>query len=84
MKTRFAAAAIACCLLATLVLAQDEVASAGPDVQQTIRHVVLFEFKEDAPADKIREIEAAFAARLRARSTRWPTWSGAPTTAPRG
>lgn len=62
MKTRFAAAAIACCLLATLVLAQDEVASAGPDVQQTIRHVVLFEFKEDAPADKIREIEAAFAA----------------------
>jgi hypothetical protein len=62
------AAAIACSLLATLVLAQtppDATQQTGATEtagEQVIRHVVMFKFKADAPAEKIREIEQAFAA----------------------
>jgi hypothetical protein len=65
MKSRFAAAVV-CSLVATWVLAQEPATTSdqsGADrTGQTIRHVVLFKFKEGAPAEKIREIEAAFAA----------------------
>ena len=59
MKTRLVAG-LACCLLATFVLAQETATDSKPGA--IVRHVVLFKFKEDAPEGKIREIETAFAA----------------------
>ena len=41
--------------------AQEGTAAKAP-ATQPLRHVVLFSFKDDTPASKLREIEAAFAA----------------------
>lgn len=60
MKT-YLAAAFACLMLATLVIAQDaKTADSAPD--ELVRHVVLFEFNEDATPENIQKVEAAFAA----------------------
>jgi hypothetical protein len=66
MKLRLATAAIACSLLATWVLAQEPAAEPTAEAtqvaeRQTVRHIVLFKFNEDAPAEKVAEIEQAFA-----------------------
>ncbi len=36
---------------------------------RVLRHVVLFSFKHDATPEQIRQVEEAFCARCRARST---------------
>lgn len=59
MKSRIAAV-VTCLLLATYVLAQEPSAE-QPKTDQVIRHVVLLKFKKEAPAEKVIEIEAAFA-----------------------
>ena len=60
MKT-FLTATIACLMLATLVTAQDA-ATADSAPNELVRHVVLFEFKEDATPENIQKVETAFAA----------------------
>ncbi|WP_425396908.1 Dabb family protein [Aeoliella sp.] len=76
--TIFAAFLVAAGLVTSWVVAQDspsqtpspeaeaakEKSAEGEkkDKSGMIRHVVLFEFKEDAPAEKVAEIEKAFAA----------------------
>lgn len=57
------AAVIACVLLATLAAAfflSPTEADSTDTPAQVLRHVVLFQFKDDATAAQIREIETAF------------------------
>ena len=54
---------LACLISATLGCASgSQSVGGGGSAGDVVRHVVLFKFKDDAPADKVRMIEAKFAA----------------------
>lgn len=61
LKSRLPLLAMAACLVAGYVLAQ-EIQPATEEAKGPVRHVVLFKFKAEATPEQIREVEQAFVA----------------------
>ncbi|MGI9455714.1 MAG: Dabb family protein [Aeoliella sp.] len=66
MKMLIVTCGMAACLVAGYVLAQEEPKTPPANGEQReassmVRHLVLFQFKADSPAEKVKAIELAFA-----------------------